>query len=583
MLWTVALCCWCLAPPGVVLVNAGWIDPDTKEEDKTMLSLEDGREFVLIMSDEFETEARSFADGHDPMWTSTTHSDDAMTSNGLGSQMFYNSSYGSTNGGKLNITTTDESTKWRGYNPYKKKYETLQKFYRSSMLNTWNKFCFKGGIVEMDAILPGEHDIGGLWPAFWILGNLGRATYEASTNLIWPWSYDKCDHKLQHAQEISACNKVNHFQMHNYMGRGSTEIDIIEAQPGTSDDPLMNLGKVNSPYVSTTLQLAPGIPKNRPTNGHLLSPDNIWYEGMKFGDNSTLNYHFYGMHVDKTTPQEPVYRGADQAYLADAISGLSPLERTHFHELHNYKLEWMPGKGGYLRWYIDDVEVLGIDGHTVEKHGTQIPDEPSYVILNTAVSSSWGFPIPCPQGCECLCYDCKDPSCHCAIPYGFCKMLPSFFMIDHVRVYQAKNDSRMSVGCDIPSHPSKLWIEAHKYRYMRLGDKEPLKKVAKGGGKCKKHDDCHKGSCHWGRCRCEEGWVGPKCMVTHKFDDITYDQPVDISPRMIAVPKVLQTLGGLLALVLFGASLLLGREMSKSKAKYYLDLQNSPPHVYGRT
>lgn len=26
----------------------------------------------------------------------------------------------------------------------------------------------------------------------------------------------------------------------------------------------------------------------------------------------------------------------------------------------------------------------------------QIPDEPSYVILNTAVSSSWGFPIPPP-------------------------------------------------------------------------------------------------------------------------------------------------------------------------------------------
>lgn len=46
--------------------------------------------------------------------------------------------------GRLNITTTDESTKWRGYNPYKRKYETLEKYYRSSMLNTWNKFCFKG-------------------------------------------------------------------------------------------------------------------------------------------------------------------------------------------------------------------------------------------------------------------------------------------------------------------------------------------------------------------------------------------------------------------------------------------------------
>lgn len=55
-----------------------------------------------VMSDEFETEGRSFADGHDPMWTSTTHSDDAMTSNGLGSQHFYNASYGVTNNGEQN-------------------------------------------------------------------------------------------------------------------------------------------------------------------------------------------------------------------------------------------------------------------------------------------------------------------------------------------------------------------------------------------------------------------------------------------------------------------------------------------------
>ncbi|CAM9984531.1 unnamed protein product, partial [Laminaria digitata] len=50
-------------------------------------------------------------------------------------------------------------------------------------------------------------------------------------------------------------------------------------------------------------------------------------------------------------------------------------------------------------------------------------------------------------GCDCTCYDCKDPACRCAIPNGFCSMLPSSFMIEHVRVYQNKNDSRMSVGC----------------------------------------------------------------------------------------------------------------------------------------
>lgn len=55
---------------------------------------------------------------------------------------------GATLAGRLNITTTDESTRWRGYNPYKRKYETLEKFYRSSMLTTWNKFCFTGEWVS---------------------------------------------------------------------------------------------------------------------------------------------------------------------------------------------------------------------------------------------------------------------------------------------------------------------------------------------------------------------------------------------------------------------------------------------------
>ena len=37
---------------------------------------------------------------------------------------------------------------------------------------------------------------------------------------------------------------------------------------------------------------------------------------------------------------------------------------------------------------------------------------------------------------------------------------------------------------------------------------------------------CRQGSCHWGRCHCEKGWVGPKCQVTDKFDDVTYEHHV---------------------------------------------------------
>ena len=68
-----------------------------------------------------------------------------------------------------------------------------EKFYQTAMIQTWNKFCFsQSGIVEMKARLPGKSTMPGLWPAFWIMGNLGRATLEDSTDGIWPFSYDEC-------------------------------------------------------------------------------------------------------------------------------------------------------------------------------------------------------------------------------------------------------------------------------------------------------------------------------------------------------------------------------------------------------
>jgi beta-glucan synthesis-associated protein KRE6 len=239
-------------------VQAGWIDPDTAPEHLTTTSLHDGRLYDLVMSDEFNVEGRTFADGDDPMWTAELHSDDAMTSAGYGSLHYYNHSQVTTNGGCMNITTTSEKTEWRGYNPYKKKYETLFKNFKSGQMTTWNKFCFTGGIIEMQGKLPGYHDIGGLWPAFWMLGNLGRATYEASTNLVWPWSYDKCDRELQVAQEVSACNGVKHFGMNAHQGRGSTEIDIFEAMAGKPGYPKPQLkwDKIGLPYMSSTLQVS---------------------------------------------------------------------------------------------------------------------------------------------------------------------------------------------------------------------------------------------------------------------------------------------------------------------------------------
>ncbi len=233
----------------------GWVDPDTIEQVKTLHSFTDGQQYELIMSDEFERDKRTFKDGDDPMWTGIDRSDDDQTAQGRRSLQFYNSSMIGTENGTLVIKTTTEDTKWRGYDPYNKKYTSMARHFKSGMLQSWNKFCFTGGIFEVNVKLPGSSSIGGLWPAVWLLGNLGRATFEASTNLMWPWSYPKCDRKLQHAQEISGCDVTEHYNMKSGRGRGATEIDVIEVMTGPSTPLPIVKNFVKRPYNSMTLQV----------------------------------------------------------------------------------------------------------------------------------------------------------------------------------------------------------------------------------------------------------------------------------------------------------------------------------------
>jgi beta-glucanase (GH16 family) len=209
------------------------------------------------MSDEFNVPNRTFKDGHDPVWTALDKSDDDASSAGGGSLQFYNSStVTTTKDGMLRISSIIDKTEWTRYDHVNKTYKQETSYYKSGMVQSWEKFCFTGGIVEVDVIFPGEAYIGGLWPAVWMLGNLGRATYESSTNNIWPWSFNKCDRKLQQAQAISACNAQNHYGLHPFQGRGATEIDIIEVMAGNSNGPLPGTDPgVSIPYADMTLQV----------------------------------------------------------------------------------------------------------------------------------------------------------------------------------------------------------------------------------------------------------------------------------------------------------------------------------------
>ena len=208
-------------------------------------------------------------DGDDPTWTALDKSDDDASAAGGGSLVFYNSSMAFTNDdGYLELRSIVDKTEWEHYDIVKQKYKHVTKHFKSSMVQSWNKFCFTGGIVEVDIIFPGDPYIGGLWPAVWLLGNLGRATYEGSTNNIWPWSYDKCDRKKQEAQTISACNSQNHFGLNPFQGRGATEIDIVEVMTGGKDLVLeATEPSVSYPYADFTLQV-----------GCLLQLDSLHYK-----------------------------------------------------------------------------------------------------------------------------------------------------------------------------------------------------------------------------------------------------------------------------------------------------------------
>lgn len=119
--------------------------------------------------------------------------------------------------------------------------------------------------------------------------------------------------------------------------------------------------------------------------------------------------------------------------------------------------------------------------------GSEISTEPSYILLNTAVSSQWGFPTECPAGCVCkddgsdskmdysALYDCNsnDYSKKCGFSEGFCDMVTHKspqYKVDYIRVYQNPNLDEQKVGCSTPERPTRKYIEAHQKVYKTEND-----------------------------------------------------------------------------------------------------------------
>ena len=428
-----------------------WIDMDTPADACSTISERSNRPQVLVFSDEFERPSRSFADGHDSRWTALE-----IMATGNSQINYYNASHASTQDGKLHIqassqTATYRTGSWTSNGEPVFAYAPVQ----TAMVQSWNKFCFTGGIVEMSGKMPGKAHQPGLWPAFWLFGNLGRALYPQSTNGVWPFIFNEefvedqvpdsaCSINQCLSQRIRKSDPQGRWGLHPYEGRGAPEIDILEVQPGDytyyydekhaceknctnrkPDGKMTVAATYSNPIVSTSLQAAPGFIQGsdqRPNQGcvpGLINISNVytpqWYypELQLFNWGSaqstykvTPNYNFYGLPpLDIPTVYDHKYEHANLH--TDAYSANTELNPSFWAEFHNYRVEWDPHPTrGYVRWSLDGKVQFQLDAgflnkeRTVSREGTpigtlkgrQIPSEPMYVILNVDASPKWGWP-----------------------------------------------------------------------------------------------------------------------------------------------------------------------------------------------
>jgi len=293
--------------------NNYWIDPDTPSLAHTIPSLavpnpssrattpkpqprdpapQPPRDphYRLVFSDEFNVPGRTFQDGSDPRWTAL-HKNDWSTLHGLHYYSHDAETVHTTPRGSLNIRLDVHDAQPQDDDD---ESHNNKKELRSGMMQSWNKFCFTGGIVEYKAKLPGRTKQGaaGLWPAIWLMGNLGRATYPWSTDQIWPFSTSACDETTKYSQLLNSCppwrmaqdttdnhdNTTHHRNdtqppiripesiMPLGRGRGAPEIDLLEV--------LFNPADMTTPILSTSLQIAPGVDEaRRPQFGQVPNPE----------------------------------------------------------------------------------------------------------------------------------------------------------------------------------------------------------------------------------------------------------------------------------------------------------------------
>jgi beta-glucanase (GH16 family) len=384
-------------------VRKGLIDPDTPAGAKTRTSTFDGSTLNLVFSDEFNEDNRTFYPGDDPFWTGVN-----IWYGATQDMEWYDPDAITTGGGTLQLRLDSFSN------------HNLP--FRSGMLNSWNQLCFKGGVFEVSVSLAGPAGVPGLWPGIWTMGNLGRPGFKATTEGVWPYTYNSCDLGItpnQSApdglsylpgQKLSSCTCTGEDHPNPGTGRGAPEIDILEG----SVDPTNRIG-----VVTQSFQVAPFDVFWRPNSNFLAIP----------------NYD---------TTQMNGYTGGPYQ---QAISGTTLLNNQWYNgsKYQTYAFEYIPGTStGKIAWFVGEDPSFIMDGRAIGPNGNvaarEVSQEPMSMVLNLGISGAWG---------EILMADL---------------VFPTIMHIDYVRIYQKAGQE--SITCDPPGYPTTEYIKNHPVAYM---------------------------------------------------------------------------------------------------------------------
>ncbi|KAF8314472.1 beta-glucan synthesis-associated [Clavulina sp. PMI_390] len=410
------------------------IDADTPDYALTRTGL-DGQEYELVFSDEFNKDGRSFYPGDDPFWEAVD-----LWYQSTQDLEWYDPGQITTRDGALVIVLDAADTDDHPGLPYV-----------SGMLQSWNKFCFTTGYIEVSTIFPGHADVAGYWPGAWLMGNLGRPGYGATGDGLWPYTYDSCDwgtlpnqtYNNQPAvnaeggqnskynnnlswlpgQRLSACTckGEDHPGPNVGVGRGAPEVDIFEAQ--------INKDTYNSGRVTQSAQMAPFNYLYYPTA------------------NTSADMTVYTAETTKLN----TYRGSA---LQQAVSALTDTNTTTYAYggavYTPFGIEYWSNQNnrdeGFITWVADapvfkvDAAVFGADA-TVNISRRLIPEEPMSIVLNLAVSES---------------FQLVDSAAF---------QFPAELKFDYVRVYQRKGLSNDYRSCDPPNYPTADYINRHPVPY----------------------------------------------------------------------------------------------------------------------